>query len=234
MSSNPTSPEFCSAFRDALQAYLDGETGVLAAECEAHRAACAACRAEFAAAVALRDYYHRRSEIPLPAELTDRLVAAVLTDKASVQRGRQFTRLMVTALAIAACLLLAMSIGNRFWHTRAPTPIAPAPAPDSVAKDQKSNRMSVDESLASAGNALASLARRSANAPIEPPKLIPENSKFALNAPLPDAMEPAAQSLAEIRQGASSGFEPLGRTARRAFNLFLRDMPVQGDHKPGS
>jgi hypothetical protein len=228
MSVDPTSPPFCPAFRDALQTCLDARTDALPAECEAHRAACASCRHDYAAAMLVRVF--RRPIACAPEGMTDRLVSLVLADAVGADRSRRITATAAAIMATAAALLLCIAIVQRF---RGPlddeSGVATGDA--TIAKDQTPARISVDDSLANAGDALASLARRTT---VEPAKLLPSAPSVGMTDPLPDPTEPAAHSLASIREGATSGFEPLGRTARRAFALFIRDMPVQADHKPGS
>jgi len=232
MNTDPTNTNLCSAFEDALQAYLDGTASTLPAECEAHRAVCAACRQEFVAATLLRGF--RQSPVAAPAELTDRLVAAVLADSAQVNRTRRLTRGVVSVLAAAACLFLVLGLMYRFALGVHEEAVRPLVENRPNVTEQEPARISVDDNIATAGDALASLARRSASPSVEPAKLLPAPPAISLSDPLPDPTEPAAQSLAEIRQGAWSGFEPVGRTARRAFNLFLREVPVQADKNPGS
>jgi hypothetical protein len=48
----------------------------------------------------------------------------------------------------------------------------------------------------------------------------------------PKAMNPAAQSLEEVRQGAASGLEPVAHSARRALSMFLDMPPLDRDRKP--
>lgn len=230
MNADPINPDFCPAFRDALQTYLDREIDSLPAECELHRTACANCRQDYAAAMLLRAL--SQSPMAAPEGMTDRLVAAVLADTTTTSRRRVIAATRTAALA--ASLLLVIGLVIRLGESSKSPEVAPRVEPVTAAKDQTPAAISVDENISKAGDAIAALVRRSASDTIEPTiKLIPENPTLGFP-DVPDPMAPAAQSLAEIRQGASSGFEPLGRTARRAFNLFLRDVSVQGDNKPGS
>src|SRR5262245_5864171 len=112
MNVDPTSPTFCPTFRDALQAYLDGTASALQKECEAHRAACAACREQFIAATLLRGL--RQRPVAAPAGMTDRLVAVVLADSAEVNRTRRLTLGAVSVLAVAASLFLVLGLMSRF------------------------------------------------------------------------------------------------------------------------
>ncbi|MFL5341323.1 MAG: hypothetical protein ACJ8F7_14350, partial [Gemmataceae bacterium] len=71
--------------------------------------------------------------------------------------------------------------------------------------------------------------RRTADQTIEPTrKLLPEQIETPnlISADLlPQALDPAAHSLEEIRHGAAVGFEPVANSARRAVSMFLREPP---------
>ena len=90
----------------------------------------------------------------------------------------------------------------------------------------------MDDQLAEAGSALASLTRRA----VEPAKLLiptrPDTTGLKVPDPLAAPMEPGVQGLADMRQGAASGFEPVAATARRAFAMFVRELPDRPDRKP--
>src|SRR5260221_14423853 len=112
MNVDPTSPNFCPAFQEALQAYLDGTASALPAECGAHQVACPSCRQDYAAAMLVRAF--RRSLDPAPEGMTDRLVAAVVADSVVAERRRRMTQAAAAILALAAGFLLAIGIVNRF------------------------------------------------------------------------------------------------------------------------
>src|SRR5260221_4020589 len=86
MNVDPTSPNFCPAFQEALQAYLDGTASALPAECGAHQVACPSCRQDYAAAMLVRAF--RRSLDPAPEGMTDRLLAAVVAGTGRGPRQR--------------------------------------------------------------------------------------------------------------------------------------------------
>jgi hypothetical protein len=81
--------------------------------------------------------------------------------------------------------------------------------------------------VAEARSAVASLARRTADETVSDGQLfvptvpVEVPSEEVLGPPL----EPPAQSLRETGQGVATGLEPVANSARRAFDLFLRDMP---------
>jgi hypothetical protein len=235
MNADPRSPNSCRAFEQALQDLLDG-AGELTAEAQAHRAACSTCAANERAARVLQRSMRAQPSIVPPAGWTDRLVSAVLADVETKPAGRRSSARFVVLLAIAASLLLALAVWSRLGRAPVTSSIPPAPGPEMLAGKTGPAPISVEASLEEAGDALAALTRRTTERTLEPALNLRAGSAGAptlsIPDPLPDAMEPAAQSLAEVRLGASSGLSPMARTARRAFAMFLRDIPVQTDEKP--
>jgi hypothetical protein len=218
----------CAAFRRILQDRLDGSGEPLPAALEAHRDACPACDADFRAAEIFLQGWHPGKMAALPNEKIDRLVQAVVSDRLVGFQDRRATyRQLLPLLAAAACLALAVIIGSRSAPGPSIEPSKPAP----VVVASKEQPISIDQSLAEAGSTLAEISRK--NKPVlAPDRWLPADAKSAeswLNEPLPDPIEPAAQSLANIRQGAVSGLEPVANTAKRAFALFAREVPTQGN-----
>ena len=140
-----------------------------------------------------------------------------------------------TALvAVAACLLLAIGVGVKLANQ--PERDQPAPSPEIAATPPTAEPVALDGSLAEAGSAVASLTRRTATQTIEPARRIlasAADSPGIVADPVPDAVGQANRSLTRIRDGAAMGLEPVANSARRAVSLFLRDLPVEGERKPG-
>jgi hypothetical protein len=229
--SNEIRSSFCPEFQEALQRFLDGEAGALGPACEDHRAKCASCHDDYLAAVRLARGLQLRGKPDSPTGLTERLVAAVMAD-AIEPSARGATRRILEVLAVAACLLLVIALGLRF----APAPNRETPNPSPIAEVPGTAPMTLQKSFADAGSAVASLTRRTADETIEPARklLTAAADSPALKAdPIPDMMDPANQSLTRIREGAASGFQPVANSARRAVSLFLRDLPLDGERKPG-
>ena len=230
MNPEATTNGACSAFEEALQVYLDG-SHELPPACQAHQAACARCRSHYLAAQRLTTSLRNRSPVSLPDGLTDRLVNSILADAGgTARREPHWSERLLVVVAAAACLLLALSLSSR-WSMKPTEAPLPAPAPYIAASPQPPAPISVDQSLNEASAAIASLTRKTASQTPDPAKWLPAEP-LKMTDPLPDPIPPAAQSLAEIRQGAASGFEPMTNSARRAFNLFVRDLPAPGDKKP--
>jgi hypothetical protein len=145
-------------------------------------------------------------------------------------------------LTVAAALLIAV-VAMRPWSpsgywqqwTSRPQPNPPVVVERN--REQTAPPISVDGSLSEAKSMVVSLTRRTADETVEPTrKLLPIEapaSPLAVKDKLPKAIEPATQSLEEIRQGASSGLEPMANSARRAINMFWREVtPPTSERKP--
>src|SRR5688572_2163558 len=89
----PTPPE-CAAALALLHRRLDGEAVILPVDVAGHVAGCGDCRARFAAA----GLVGTAPVPPVPADLADRIVAAVLADA----RRRRLIRRAPFALVAAA------------------------------------------------------------------------------------------------------------------------------------
>src|SRR5439155_8345853 len=139
-------------------------------------------------------------------------------------------------LALAACLLLALGLTRplRSWLTARKPPTTPTPV--EVARDQPpAEAVPMSDHLAAASSAIASLTKRTTDQAVEPTrKLLPDQVEApSLNVAdrLPRAIDPAAQSLQEVRQGAAAGLEPVTSSARRAFSMFRREFATEPDRK---
>ena len=227
---NSDSPQ-CRQVQEALQRYLDNGEGDFSPELQAHRSACAICQSQFQAAVLLHGAV-KRLPSPEPSPVwTNATIAAVLA--ASVP-GVQHRRMVWTIVAwgtIAAALLLAVGLW-RPWSERATVgegTLAKAPALP----------VYVDKGVNEARSLVADLTRRTADGAVQPTRnLLPADvppSPLAVKDSLPRAVEPATDSLEEIRQGAASGLEPMANSARRAFAMFLKEVPaLPPERKPDS
>lgn len=232
----------CSALDAAVQALLDGEAASLPADLEAHRNSCAACRATWQGALDLQRGLRLLTLPTIPADLTERWTTAVVNDqRVSPASGRLERRLLPWAL-IAASVLAAVLLLRPWSHngplgtTFVARPPQPPPVhihlPDTYAKAPS---LDLRSSLEEAGAAVASLTRRTADETVESTrKLFPTQvgaPSFAIADELPKALDPAAQSLEEVRQGAMAGLEPMATSARRAFSMLLQVPGSASDRK---
>jgi hypothetical protein len=204
---DPARPE-CAAGQAALQRLLDGETDWDSPEAAAHRATCVACREELVLAGSLP----KPSAVVVPADLTDRVLNRAL---AARQRSR-ITRFAGVGAAIAASVVVAIIA---FRPPPAPTPeqgVAIVPAPK-VDPPQPAPAKSLGESVSEARDAIVSLTNRAVETKDRSARLLP-NPQMPDTPDVGERLEP----LADARTGAARSVEPIGDSARRAFNLFIR------------
>jgi hypothetical protein len=220
-------PPDCAAARARWQRVFDEAPAGEPLPPEPHAADCPDCRAWAAAARRLLDGVSRlRAPLP-PPDLADRLLGRVLRD----QRRRRLRRRVFAVTAMAAGLLLAVWAGVRGWEAARPAappvarqPVPPPPPPPDLPTPPVPAAPSLQDGLARAGSDVLALARRTAGEAVKPTRL------FVPSAPEPPepwqpAVEPASQSFAEVRHGAVAGFEPVASSAKRAVNLFWRELP---------
>ena len=235
----------CAQVASDIEKLLNGELTALSAAHEDHRRICTECAAMVRAAAQLQRGLSLMSAPTVPDGFSNRVVSAVLADGKVVARRRTQRVRSFLLVTLAASVLLAL---GGVWalseagplhklivrETPAPTPVEP---PNTVAKDSTpAPPISLRDSLQEASTAVASLTRRTADETMAPTrKLISsqiEAPSLVAVDELPKAIDPAAQSLQEVRQGAAAGLEPMAASARRAFSMFLREVPpAAGERK---
>jgi hypothetical protein len=91
------------------------------------------------------------------------------------------------------------------------------------------------QSMAEAGDAVAALTTRTAEEALEPARHFLPVVAATPPAPKPavDAGVRKSDPLTEVGQTVSAGLEPVTDSARRAFGLFLRDVPAGDGAKSG-
>jgi hypothetical protein len=225
----------CAAVRESLQRRLDRELLTEMADVVAHRANCPACASWEAAAQRLEEGL-RQSRFPdPPPDLADRILAEL---KAQPVRKRRRIGLIAAGMALAASVMIGIyAIG--FWKTpdsrtvavviQQPQPQAPVDEPKGREPEMAAG---LDLSLDEANAAVASLTRKAAD------------ETFSLRLPsltLPDMtpsvealeeLEPAAASINEVRNGAVFGIAPIANSARRAADMFWREVAPDSERKP--
>lgn len=213
-----------------LQERLDGRPFDRAA-LDAHLDHCADCAAQHAAAGRLLDGLRLLVAPQPPAGLRDQVVARVLAD----QRARRRRVRLLTALAVAASLLVAGLAGYSWLLPPGPPVVPPEPMP--LVKTPDPAAPSLRDSMAEAGSAVVNLTRRKADETVSQTRLLwPSVTPPALDDPhvLGEPLDPPARSLREAGQNVSAGLEPVTSSARRALDLFLREIPPMGtEDKPG-
>jgi anti-sigma factor RsiW len=220
----------CTECQQRLQDRLDGAAGTDRSDLETHLAGCPFCRACHAAARRLQEGLRRLPPPRTPAGLTGRIVQRVLAERRARRRRRRW---MAMGVAVAATVALLL------WRGMAPTNLPPSDQGARVEPEDKSGG-SLRESVTEASSAVVSLTRRTADEtvgqgrvllPVVSPSIPEEITPPALK-----AAEPPMRSLQVASEGISTGLEPVTSSARRALDLFLRDLPPmdQPQGKPGS
>lgn len=219
----------CRQWEELLQRRLDGEED---AALQRHLLGCPHCAAHRPALLRLLNGIAALTPPTPPPELTDRLTRTLLREARQQKALRFRWRVgVVSALASAAALLIAVGVWS--WSQPAkplgggvvvtPGPKAEPPPP-------------LRESVARAGDALASLTNRTAKDTLDRSStLLPLMKQSAEPlALLPAPVEPRLeQPLREATDSVSSGFSPVADSARRAVGLFLRDLPVGRPERAG-
>jgi hypothetical protein len=132
--------------------------------------------------------------------------------------------------ALAASLLIGVFAGYRWLAPREPNispPIAAAGGGNS-GPETPGATLSTRESVTEAGEAVASLSRKASEETVEQTRLLWPVAAAPISfegIDLQTPLEPPAQSLREAGQNVSSGLAPVTNSARRAVNLFWRELP---------
>lgn len=216
----------CRIAHDLLQQSLDG-TPIESPEMLAHLQQCAECRARASAARRLQDGLRLLAPAVAPPDLADRIVARVLIDRRRARR--QMRRRWAVGVALAAGLLLALTL-RLDW--RASTNGSDVSPPGSVAKispaGTKKATPTLRESAAELSETFAELSTETAE------ETVGQTRRVVSNVPSPSfpsidltAMGPPTRPLREAGEGLSEGLEPVTTSARRALDLFLRELPME-------
>src|SRR5947209_1416504 len=212
----------CVESHELLQRGLDGDGAALAKEeLAAHLALCPACRELHRAAQRLLDGLSHVAPPRPPADLAERICQQVLVERS---RRRRWRRRLTTAALAASLLLLASAI---YLAVQTGSRIPPSAA--LAERKHSPDSPSLHRHLEEAGLAVVALTRRTADETMD-------QTKFLLPVSLPDAslsdalalgqaLESPAQSLRELQEGMSAGLEPVATSARRAVDLFWRELP---------
>jgi hypothetical protein len=217
----------CVECQEYLQRVLDGELDAGGTAVAEHLAACVSCSPLQTAGRRLQEGLRQVAAPHLPQDFAERVVARVVADQ--LHRHRLRRRLFATA-ALAASLLLAVFAGYRWYNAKEPNPASPenmANSGDTTPKDPTPTP-SPRERVTGAGEAVASLSRRATEETVEQTRLLWPVATAPLSfdgIDLQTPLEPPAQSLREAGQHVSSGLEPVANSARRAMNLFWRELP---------
>lgn len=213
----------CRDAQETLQQRLDG-TPIESPAWLAHLRECADCRALASAGRLLQDGL-RLFTAPLPpSDLAERIVENVMRDRRRAQQ--RLRRRWAVSLALAAGLLAALTlrldwtgtarqdqqrIANR-QHEPSGSPSAPT----------------LRQSAAQLGEFFAELSSETAEQAVGQTRL------WVSNVPSPDlpkvdltTLQPPSKPLREAGEGVSEGIQAVTTSARRAVDLFLRELPME-------
>jgi hypothetical protein len=224
----------CHAYQSLLQQRLDG-TPVESPEALEHARTCADCRALEAAARRLEDGLRRLASPLPPPDLAQRIADRVLSDRRRVERRAR--RSLAATLALAACLLVALAL-RLDWRTAADVgdgePSAQNVAKVPLAPQKQPAPPTLRESVAEAGGAVASLTNQTADEAMASTRwLVPRVPTPQLPEVKLSSIEPPTAPLREAGEGVSAGLEPVTNSARRAVDLFLRELPPMDGGQKG-
>jgi hypothetical protein len=214
----------CSICEELIQQRLDGSPFAEAAALESHLVDCPRCAARHAALARLSAGLRMLVPQQPPLDLKGRIVAGVLADH-QAQRHRRLVRVAVWAAAasllLSAAALGAYSLGWLKWN-ETPQPIVIKPIPPAPPTPTPSVR----DSVADAGSALVSVAGRTADETVGQTRLlVPMVTGPSLDElTRPPMLEPTMPYI-EAGQGVTVALEPVTSSARRAVDLFRRDLP---------
>jgi hypothetical protein len=217
----------CVECQEYWQQILDGRPEADNTSFAEHLAACPACGQGNTAVRRLRDGLHLVAAPPLPSNFAQRVSQRVIADQVGRRRQR---RRWFAAAVLAASLFLAVFAGYRWINPKEPGPVSPGPVAEGGkgAPEAPTPAPSPRASVTGAGEAVASLSRKATEETVEQTRLlwpVATAPLFFDGIDLQTPLEPPAQSLREAGSGVSSGLEPVANSARRAMNLFWRDLP---------
>lgn len=225
----------CHVSRQLLQERLDG-VPVESPDWLEHLRRCPDCRALEAASRRLLEGMGLLASPLPPTELASRIADRVVLDRRRTRRRARRRWAVTLALAASLFVALALRLEWRGQSTdaegRHPAPVATknAPAPPEPAGEPPSLREAVTEASA----AVAALTSHTAVDTVESTRwLVPKVSAPELPKVDLESIEPPTGPLREAGQGVSTGLEPVTNSARRAFGLFLRELPPMDEQQKG-
>jgi hypothetical protein len=220
----------CREYQELLHLYLDGAPpGPSHRDADRHLADCADCRDWHAAAQRLQDGLRLFVPAVPPSALAAQIEIRIL---AQTNRVRRLRRIM-TGLAVAASLVVAALSGYYLLRPDRPAQLRAHEIPG-----EPEPSLSLQQSVAEAGQAVVSLTWRAADETMDQgrmllPVILPGEA-IAEAHPKQSQQELPDQSLLDVKQGVAEGLEPVTTSARRAMDLFLREIPPMGvEHKEG-
>ncbi len=214
----------CRIAHDLLQQSLDGAP-IESPEWLTHLQQCAECRALASAGRRLQDGLRLLTSPLPPPGLTERIVQRVLLERRRARRRR-----LATGLALAAGLLLALTLRINWYGPPHGLDVAPQePVAKSVPGRTEQTTPTLRQSAAELSEVFAELSSETAK------ETVGQTSRWVSSVPRPSwegleirpTLEPPTHPLREAGEGLSEGLEPVAKSARRALDLFLRELPME-------
>jgi hypothetical protein len=215
----------CAEFQELLQQRLDGERIADSDEMNRHRTTCCSCRELESLATRLMGALGAHSAPKPPEKLSDQIISLVMAEMDSQQARRRWTRRALAVSSLAAGLLLAAFLGYSWWGPRRPSD----PSSNMVTKKDglpasipNQPRLNFQE----AGSTLVALVNRTADETVGQGRVLLPQEVPAPRLTVADNWQPALspQAIRDAQDGVAVGFEPVTDSARRAVNLFLREL----------
>ncbi len=214
----------CGIAHDILQQSLDG-TPIESPEWLAHLQQCADCRALASAGRRLQDGLRLLTAPLPPPDLAERIVQRVLLERHRARRRR-----VATGLVLAAGLLLALTLRfNWYGSPHGPDVAPPEPVAKSNPRTAEQTTPTLRQSAAELGEVVVELSNETAQ------ETVGQTSRLLSSVPKPlwngleirPTLEAPTDPLREAGEGLSEGLEPVAKSARRALDLFLRELPME-------
>lgn len=230
----------CAECQDLMQQHLDGLEPSNPADLELHLRGCSDCRALHVAVGRLQRGLRLLAPPSPPQTLAGQIAARLQADQ---RWPLEWRRRITFGLATAAAILLVVfgwlfrpasdtsTPENRGEQTQLAEHQQPAQASNKPAEDS----VDLQGSVSDMSSVMVNAATRTTDAAVaESRAFLP----LVSSAPLPSRQVPPTMeqplSLKEAGHGVSDGLSPVTDSARRAVDLFLRDLPPMGvEEKPG-
>jgi hypothetical protein len=228
----------CREFVDVLQDHLDGNPLPSSEGLTAHLRECPACAELHAASRRLLRGLRLSTPPAPPAELAPAIAAAALREL----RRRRLLRQSAFAVATAAAVLIVLGLRFAIRPGHTPTPVPemtegtpPSPAITAAGLRAKHTSPPLLSTVEEVGEAVASLTSRTADEAMGGTRLllptVSGSSLSKLDFPATDA---PTRPLREAGKNLTASLDPVANSARRAVDLFLRDLPpVRGPDRGG-
>lgn len=215
----------CRDAQQILQQSLDGAP-IESSEWLAHLHECADCRTLASAGRRLQDGLRLLTAPVPPPDLTERIVEQVMRDRRRARR--RLRRRWAVSLALAAGLLVALALRLDWTGTTRQDQ-----QPVTVAVNQQHptgspSAPTLRQSAAQLGEVFAELSSETAE------QAVGQTRRWVSNVPSPDlpkldltTLQPPSKPLREAGKGVSEGIQAVTTSARRAVDLFLRELPME-------